>query len=32
MKLTWRNARKWTEHVKRKYLQTQTAKTADISI
>jgi hypothetical protein len=32
MKLTWRNARKWTEHVKGKYLQTQTAKTADISI
>lgn len=32
MKLTWRNAREWTEHVKRKYLQTLTAKTADISI
>lgn len=32
MKLTWRNATKWIEHVKRKYLQTQTAKTADISI
>ena len=29
---TWRNAKKWIEHVKRNYPKTRNAKTADTSI